>query len=132
MKILIMGCSRVGALVATALWKEGHQVVVLDPNAESLRRLPEELQENALVGDGTIEDELRRAGIESTDAFVAVSGGDSANALAAQMAKHVFHIDKVVCRINDPAHYEMYSELGLDVVSPTQLISDLIISAVHR
>ena len=132
MRILIMGCSRVGALVATALWKEGHGVVVLDPNAESLRLLPEELQESAIVADGTIEDELRRAGIEDADAFVAVTGGDTANALAAQMAKHVFQIDKVVCRINDPAHYEMYTELGLDAVSPTQLISDLILQAVHR
>ena len=132
MRILIMGCSRVGALVATALWMEGHQVVVLDPDAESLRRLPEELQENAIVGDGTIEDELRRAGVESTDAFVAVSGGDSSNALAAQMAKHVFQVDKVVCRINDPAHYEMYTDLGLEAVSPTRLISDMILQAVHR
>jgi len=127
-----MGCSRVGAVVATALWEEGHEVVVLDPNAESLRRLPEELQESAIVGDGTLEDDLRKAGVEDTDAFVAVSGRDTANALAAQMAKHVFLVNNVVCRINDPARYEMYTELGLDAVSPTQLISNLILRAVHR
>ena len=72
-----MGCGRVGAMIATALWEEGHQVVVLDTNAESLRRLPEELQQEAIVGDGTLEEDLRRGGIEATDAFVAVSSGDT-------------------------------------------------------
>ena len=119
-------------MVATALWEEGHQVVVLDTNAESLRRLPEELQQEAIVGDGTLEEDLRRGGIEGTDAFVAVSSGDTANVLAAQMAERVFQVEKVICQIDDTARYEIYKELGLTAVSSTQLVSDLILEAVHR
>lgn len=126
-----MGCGRVGALVATALWEEGHQVVVLDANHESLRRLPEDLQQEAIVGDGTLEEDLRKGGIENTDAFVAVSTGDTANVLAAQMAKHVFQVNKVICRIDDTARYEIYTELGLRAVSSTQLLSNLILQTVH-
>ena len=126
-----MGCGRVGALVATALWKEGHQVVVLDANPESLRRLPEDLQQEAIVGDGTLEEDLRKGGIENTDAFVAVSTGDTANILAAQMAEHVFRVNKVICRIDDTARYEIYTELGLRAVSSTQLLSNLILQTVH-
>jgi len=126
-----MGCGRVGALVATALWKEGHQVVVLDANPESLRRLPEDLQQEAIVGDGTLEEDLRKGGIENIDAFVAVSTGDTANILAAQMAEHVFRVNKVICRIDDTARYEIYTELGLRAVSSTQLLSNLILQTVH-
>ena len=126
-----MGCGKVGAMIATTLWEEGHRVVVLDTNAESLRRLPEELQLKAIVGDGTLEEDLKKGGIEDIDAFVAVSSGDTANVLAAQMAERVFQVDKVICRIDDTALYEIYRELGLKAVSSTQLISDLILEAVH-
>ena len=77
MKALVMGCGRVGAMIATALWEEGHQVVVLDANPESLRLLPEELQQEAIVGDGTLEEDLIRGGIENRDVFVAVSPEDN-------------------------------------------------------
>ena len=126
-----MGCGRVGAMVAKALWEEGHQVVVLDANAESMRRLPEELQLEAIVGDGTQEEDLKKGGIEGIDAFVAVSTEDTANILAAQMAKHVFRVPMVICRIDDPARHEIYTELGLKAVSSTRLVSDMILKAVH-
>ena len=126
-----MGCGRVGAIIATALWEEGHQVVVLDTSAESLHRLPEELQQGAIVGDGTLEEDLRKGGIEGIDAFVAVSSGDTANVLAAQMAERVFQVNKVICQIDDTARYEIYKELGLNAVSSTRLVSDLILEAVH-
>jgi trk system potassium uptake protein TrkA len=132
MKVLVMGCGRVGAVVARALWEEGHKVAVLDANAESLRRLPQELQERATVGDGTLEEDLRKAGIADTDAFIAVASRDTANALAAQMAKHVFQVQRVVCRLDDPARYELYTELGLEAVSTTQLVSDMILDTVRR
>ena len=101
MRVLVMGCGEVGVLIATALWREGHQVSVMDAAVGNLRRLPKELQQDAILGDGTQEDDLRRAGIESREAFVAVSAEDTDNIFAAQMARHVFHVERVVCRIND-------------------------------
>ncbi len=125
-----MGCGGVGTLVAETLSQVGHDVVVLDSNPESFRRLPEDLKRKAIVGDGTQREDLMTAGIDEAEVFVAVSSSDTANALASQMAKHVFQVDKVICRINDPANYAMYTGLGLDAVSATQVVSHLIVEKV--
>ena len=125
-----MGCGGVGTLVAETLSQVGHDVVVLDSNPESFRRLPEDLKRKAIVGDGTQREDLTTAGIDEAEVFVAVSSSDTANALASQMAKHVFQVDKVICRINDPANYAMYTNLGLDAVSATQVVSHLIVEKV--
>ena len=125
-----MGCGGVGTLVATTLSQVGHDVVVLDSNPESFRRLSEDLKRKAIVGDGTQREVLLTAGIDEAEVFVAVSSNDTANALASQMAKHVFQVDKVICRINNPANYEMYTGLGLDAVSATQVVSHLIVEKV--
>ena len=125
-----MGCGGVGTLVAETLSHVGHDVVVLDSNPESFRRLPEDLKRKAIVGDGTQREDLTTAGIDEAEVFVAVSSSDTANALASQMAKHVFQVDKVICRINDPANYAMYTGLGLDAVSATQVVSHLIVEKV--
>jgi trk system potassium uptake protein TrkA len=130
MRVLIMGCGGVGTLVAETLSQVGHDVVVLDSDPESFRRLPEDLKRKATVGDGTQREDLTAAGIDEAEVFVAVSSSDTANALASQMAKHVFQVDKVVCRINDPANYAMYTDLGLDTVSATQVVSHLIVEKV--
>jgi trk system potassium uptake protein TrkA len=131
MRVLIMGCGGVGTLVAETLSQVGHDVVVLDSNPESFRRLSEDLKRKAIVGDGTQREDLTTAGIDEAEVFVAVSSSDTANALASQMAKHVFQVDKVVCRINDPANYAMYTDLGVDAVSATQVVSHLIVEKVN-
>ena len=84
-----------------------------------------------MLGDGTQEDDLKRAGIESMDAFVAASSGDVDNIFAAQMAKHVFMVERVTCRIDDAARCQLYSELGLDAVSAAEAVSGLILQAVN-
>ena len=131
MRVVIMGCGGVGALVAATLSEEGHDVVVLDPSPESFKHLPEELKSKAVVGDGALREDLAAVGINETEVFVAVSSSDAANALASQMAKHVFGVDKVICRINDPANHAMYTELGLDAVSATRVVSHLILEKVN-
>ena len=97
----------------------------------SFRRLPSTFQGAAVVGDGTDEDSLKRAGIEEADAFVAVTQGDNRNVMAAQIAKHIFNVPKVVCRIYDPLREEMYHTLGMETISPTtvgaRLLRDVIV-----
>jgi len=121
MNVVIMGCGRVGAQLAAMLEEDGHKVAMLDIEPYSFRRLPANFQGEALVGDGTDEDDLRRAGIEEADAFIAVTQGDNRNVMAAQLAKHVFDVPKVVCRIYDPLREELYNTLGLETISPTTL-----------
>lgn len=119
MKVIIMGCGRVGAALAALLDSEGHDVTVMDVDAYSFRRLPVEFRGTAMVGNGIDEDALRRAGIEEAEAFAAVTQGDNRNVMAAQIALHIFHVPKVVCRIYDPIREETYRTLGLRTICPT-------------
>ena len=126
MKVIIMGCGRVGARLATLLDAEGHNVTVLDTDAYSFRRLPSTFGGTALVGSGADEDTLIRAGIKETDIFVALTQGDNRNVLATQTAKHIFNVPRVVCRIYDPLREEMYSTLGIETISPTKVFAQLL------
>jgi trk system potassium uptake protein len=125
MKILIMGCGRVGARLASLLDEDGHEVTILDNDTYSFRRLPPSFSGTALFGNGTDEEALKKAGIEETDIFVAVTQGDNRNVMACQIAKHIFKVPRVVCRIYDPLREEMYSALGLETISPTKVFAQL-------
>ena len=134
--VLIMGCGRLGALIATSLVEQGCKVHILDRAAETFQRLPEVMvQEGSIepvVGDGTHQADLRKASIRDADVFIAVSGRDTQNALAAQIALHVFEIPDVICRMNDLTRKEMYDGLGVTAVSGLQLVADMMIAAAGR
>lgn len=131
MKIVIMGCGRVGARLAGQLEADGYEVTVLDVDPYSFRRLPADFRGTALAGDGTDQDILRQAGIEQADVFVAVTQGDNRNIMAAQIAKHIFGVPKVLCRIYDPIREELFKSLGLDTISPTKVGADLFREAIE-
>ena len=126
MKVVIMGCGRVGAQLAGLLDADGHQVTILDIDAYSFRRLPSQFGGTALIGNGINEEALKKAGIEEADAFVAVTQGDNRNVMATQIAKHIFNVPKVVCRIYDPLRQELYQTLGLEAISPTTIFAQLL------
>ena len=126
MKVVIMGCGRVGAQLAGLLDSDGHQVTILDTDAYSFRRLPTDFNGTALVGNGTEEEALKKAGIEEADAFVVVTQGDNRNVMAAQIAKHIFNVPKVVCRIYDPLRRDLYNTLGLEAFSPTTIFAQML------
>jgi len=126
MKVVIMGCGRVGAQLASLLDADGHTVAVLDTNADSFRRLPPEFGGTALLGNGLDEEALKRAGIEESDAFVAVTQGDNRNIMAAQIAKHIFNVPRVTCRIYDPLRRDLYQTLGLEAISPTTVFAHML------
>jgi len=126
MKVIIMGCGRVGARLAGLLDTDGHAVTILDTDAYSFRRLPPEFGGTALIGNGINKEALKKAGIEEADAFVAVTQGDNRNVMATQIAKHIFNVPKVVCRIYDPLRQELYSTLGLETISPTTIFAQIL------
>jgi len=126
MRVIIMGCGRVGAQLATLLDQEGHSVTALDLDAYSFRRLPPDFKGTALLGNGLDEEVLRRAGIEEADAFVAVTQGDNRNVMAAQIAQKIFNVKKVVCRIYDPLRRDLYTVLGLEAISPTTILAEML------
>ena len=126
MNVVIMGCGRVGARLATLLDSDGHQVTILDTDANSLTRLPATFKGTALLGDGTNEDSLIKAGIKEADAFVSATQGDNRNIMAAQIAKHIFKVPKVMCRVYDPLREELYDTLGLEAICPTVMAAQLL------
>ena len=126
MKVIIMGCSRVGAQLAVMLDGEGHKVTVMDVEPYAFRFLPATFNGTALGGSGLEEESLKKAGIEEADVFVSATQGDNRNVMACQIAKHIYHVPKVVSRIYDPIREEMYRNLGLDTVSPTKVVADLL------
>ncbi|HLC23380.1 MAG TPA: TrkA family potassium uptake protein [Dehalococcoidia bacterium] len=131
MNVLIVGCGRVGAQLAALMDAEGHKVTILDITANSFRRLPSTFGGTAIVGDGTDDSSLRKAGIERADALVAVTQGDNRNVMSAQIAKHIFNVPKVICRIYDPLRKDIYDTLGLDAVSPTTVFAQLLKSRLE-
>lgn len=125
MKVIIMGCGRLGAHLARRLVQAGHDVTVIDRNSDSFARLGNDFKGTMVLGVGIDEDVLRRAGIETADAFIAVSNGDNTNAMAAQIAKLVFQVPHVVARLYDPVREETYHTLGLmETICPTVMASD--------
>ena len=126
MNVVIMGCGRVGAQLAELLEAAGHSVAVVDIDAYSFRRLPDNFSGNALIGNGLDQEVLKRAGIEKADAFVVVTQGDNRNVMAAQIAKHIFNVPRVICRIYDPLRRDLYSTLGLEAISPTTIFAQIL------
>jgi trk system potassium uptake protein TrkA len=119
MKIVIMGCGRVGSSLAARLSEEGNDVTVLDVRPDAFRRLPAGFKGKKHVGNGIDQDVLARIGVGEADAFIAVTQGDNRNVLATQVAKHIFGVQRTLCRIYDPIREEMYRGLGLETISPT-------------
>lgn len=125
MKILIVGCGRLGWRLASDFSARGHQLAVVDSNSRSFRRLPDPFAGRLIVGTGIDEDVLRSGGIDDADAFVAVTDDDNTNIMAGQIAKDVFRVPRVVIRIYDPVRAEIYRGLGLDVICPTTIVAGL-------
>ena len=119
MKVVIVGCGRVGAAVAVSLARGGHAVTVVDMNPEAFERLGPLFSGERVAGDGIDRDVLPRAGIEHADAFAALTADDGINIVAARVAQDVFRVPKVIARVNDPRRAEIYQRLGLVTVSST-------------
>jgi trk system potassium uptake protein len=126
MYIVIVGCGRVGSELAKLLSGEGHNVVVIDRLQSSFSRLGNTFNGLTLVGNGFSLGLLRQAGIEKADAFCAVTNGDNTNLISAQVARKIFKVPKVMARVYDPRRANIYTALGLDILSGTILIASMI------
>jgi trk system potassium uptake protein len=125
-KTVIVGCGRVGAVLAASFDKAGHDVIILDLTSRAFDRLPSTFKGTALRGDGTDEDILRRAGADGADIFIALTEGDNRNVMAAQLAQEALGAKKVIAKINDPVRAEAYADLGLAALCRTDLMADAV------
>ena len=125
-KIVILGCGRVGSTLARRMSGEGHDVTVLDETSDSFRRLGSKFKGQRLVGSGLDQDLLKRAHLGDADVFIAVTQGDNTNIMAAQIAREVFAIPRVMARIYDPIRAQAYRELGITTLCTTTLAAGLL------
>jgi trk system potassium uptake protein TrkA len=126
MHVVIMGCGRVGSLLALELESNGHTVAVIDQSKDAFRRLGPDFKGRTVTGVGFDRDTLLEAGIEGAQAFAAVSNGDNSNILAARVARESFGVTNVVARIYDPGRAEIYQRLGIPTVATVLWAADQI------
>lgn len=126
MRIIIIGCGRVGADLASTLESEGHEVAVVEKDRVALTHLPEGFQGRIILGTGIDDAVLRRAGIETADAVVAVTNYDNTNVVAAQIAKEKYKVRTVLARTFDPRLQDIYREFGLETICPTVMTVKLL------
>jgi trk system potassium uptake protein TrkA len=124
---VIMGCGRVGSSLATELEAAGHSVAIIDQSREAFRRLGPDFKGRTVTGVGFDRDTLLEAGIETADAFAAVSNGDNSNILAARVARETYGVANVVARIYDPGRAEIYQRLGIPTVATVIWATDQIL-----
>jgi trk system potassium uptake protein len=130
-KVLVIGCGRVGSSVALELDRLGWEVTAVDEKEDALHRLGEHWSGGFVVGHGMDMDVLTEAGIEDADAVVVATDGDNTNLVIGQVARNRFNIETTVVRILDPARAALYKELGLWTVSPTSTAIETLTAAVR-
>lgn len=130
MKIIVMGCGRVGSQVSQILVDQGHQVTVIDHDTNAPARLGAQFKGRIIQGLGFDKAVLLEAGVESTEGFVAASSSDNANIVAARIARNIFHVPRVVARLYDPVRAEVYQRLGLTTISSTSWGAERIVEVV--
>jgi trk system potassium uptake protein TrkA len=130
MKVVIVGCGRVGAALAEAFAGLGHSVTIIDTSTRAFDRLSDSFPGQAVRGDGTDEDVLRRAGAEDADVFVALTEGDNRNIMATQVAMENLGTKRAIAKINDPVRAAAYAELGVATICRTTMLTDALLGFV--
>ncbi|APU13764.1 MULTISPECIES: potassium channel family protein [Actinoalloteichus] len=124
MHVVIMGCGRVGASLATALDRMGHTVAVIDQDGRAFRRLNSGFGGSRVVGVGFDRAVLAEAGVDRAAAFAAVSSGDNSNIISARVAKETFGVDHVVARIYDAKRAAVFERMGVPTVAVVPWTTD--------
>ncbi len=129
MKSIVLGCGRIGSLLAFRLQEEGHEVVIIDKDVQALSRM-EDFKGKSILGDGSDIDVLAAAGAGTADMFAAATGKDNTNLMAAQIARAIFGVKKVTCLVYCPRRASIYRDLGLDTISITEIGSRLLLDSL--
>ena len=120
MKVLVVGCGRVGSGLAASLEIDGHDVTVIDREPKALGRLSKGFAGRSVVGNALDRDVLEQAGINEADALTAVTGSDEINAIVSRLASRRFRVPRVVSRMYEPRQADLYGRLGILTISPVE------------
>jgi trk system potassium uptake protein TrkA len=130
MRVMIIGCGRVGSVLANRLDEAGHQVVVLDRHQQAFRRLSEKFSGERIVGNGLVEEFVRPTLREKTDLLFVITDKDNINLMIAQRVKRNAQVGRVIAVVHDSVLAGLYKELGMETVCPTDLVIKDILQAI--
>ena len=128
MYIVINGGGKIGAYLAGVLLQSGNDVALIEEDLQTADRLSVELQGRYLVihGDGCDSKYQEDAGIRRADVFVATTGQDDDNLVSCEIAQRVFNVPRCIARVNNPKNLRIFKEVGIECVSSTTLIANMI------
>jgi len=119
MKIIIVGCGKLGSGLAKALTAKGHKVTIIDSDPAAFRLLGADFSGTEITGIGFDRDILEQAGISRADAIIASSKSDATNALIGKIARDIYRVPRVISRLYDPRRADIYRSLGIQTISTT-------------
>jgi trk system potassium uptake protein TrkA len=128
--IVIVGCGRLGSMLANQLSRLGRSIVVVDREEDAFHNLSTEFSGFYVVGDAAEMAVLRRARIAEADCVLAVTKHDNVNLMVAQVAKDVFNVPKVIARVFDPAREEVYRTFNIETICPTKMTAEIFLNAL--
>jgi trk system potassium uptake protein TrkA len=129
-RVVVMGCGRVGASLADSLSRIGHDVAIIDRDGTAFHRLSPEFPGERVLGMGFDRDVLLRAGIQEAGAFAAVSSGDNSNIISARVARETFGVQRVVARIYDAKRAAVYERLGIPTIATVPWTTDRLLNVL--
>ena len=118
---VVVGCGRLGANIANTLYSEKMSVAVIDKDRSAFRRLSPEFGGKILLGEGIELPLLYEADVRGAAMMIAVTNDDNTNILISQMAREMFHINRVIARISDPEKAGLCEAFDISVISPIVL-----------
>jgi trk system potassium uptake protein TrkA len=125
MYVIVIGGGEVGHYLCKQLLGEGHEVVVIEKDAQKCEYIEEELGDICLHGDASEITILNKAGITRANMVIAVTGEDEDNLAVCQVAKRKFKVPRVIARINTPRNEKIFAKLGVErTVDAVELISE--------
>lgn len=119
MKVIIVGCGKLGSGLAQSLIKKGHNITVIDSSPEAFDLLGKDFKGKTIVGIGFDRGVLEEAQINLADAIIACSKSDETNALIGRIARNIYKVPRVISRLYDPRRAEIYRSLGIQTISTT-------------
>jgi trk system potassium uptake protein TrkA len=130
-QVVIVGCGRLGSVLANHLSRAGHRVIVIDQRESTFDKLSVDFSGFKLVGNAVELHTLKEAKIEQADCLFATTTSDNTNLMVAQVAKSVFHIPRVVARVFDPTREQIYQGFGIETISPTRLATSAFLKVIE-
>ena len=130
--VVVVGCGRLGSILANRLSREGHSVVVIDRNESTFEDLSPDFSGFRVGGDATQMAVLKEAKLQKADVLIATTHDDNINLMVAQVARKILNVPQVLARVFDPRREKVYTQLGIETICPTSVAAEMFIKAVVK